>query len=164
MTSPRIIILLLSCISLTAKGSEEVQNALRQRPTDGELFLEFTQKQFNSLRHTPKQPEIQQGESYPRQNVIRRIYHDNPQVRKNVREVEERSERSRTGFLGDPNHNVPYENHPYDPEVRRRMQLSNSTSAEFALGNYRRMRIMFETYALDARRDANNAAKINDKL
>jgi hypothetical protein len=63
-------------------------------------------------------PGLRQS-SKERQHVIRRLYGpDNASVRKHVRLLEEKSERSQTGFLGDPNHKVPYENHPYE---RRRL-------------------------------------------
>ena len=89
----------------------------------------------------------------PRQSVIRRLYGpDNAHVRKNVRMLEEKPERSRTGFLGDPNHKVPYENHPYD-KSNRNLQTQQS--------NFQPMRIRFETGALDARRSVNNGAKID---
>jgi leishmanolysin-like peptidase len=67
--------------------------------------------------------------------------------------LEEKSERSRTGFLGDPNHKVPYINHPYDKENRDLQETESS--------NFQPMRIQFETKALDDRRDSSNAAKID---
>jgi hypothetical protein len=92
----------------------------------------------------------------PRESVIRRLYGpENAQVRKNVRLLEEKPERSRTGKLGDPSHEVPYENHPYD-KSRRNLQ-----DAAAEPSNYKPLRIRFETDALDDRRDADNAAKID---
>jgi hypothetical protein len=104
----------------------------------------------------------QQSKNNQRQHVIRRVYGpENASVRKHVRLLEEKSERSQTGFLGDPNHIVPYENHPYE---RRRLQ-DNATeptnTAEATPTNYKPMRIRFETAALDSRRDSDNAAKID---
>ena len=92
----------------------------------------------------------------PRQSVIRRLYGpDNAHVRKNVRLLEEKPERSRTGFLGDPNHKVPYVNHPYDKSNNRDLQAASLN------GNFQPMRIHFETGALDDRRDQNNGFKID---
>lgn len=100
----------------------------------------------------------------PRQHVIRRLYGpENAHVRRNVRELEERPERSRTGFLGDPNHKVPYENHPYDKS--RKLQddgtTTNTTSTTMSEGSFKPMRIKFFTEALDSLRTADNAAKID---
>jgi hypothetical protein len=100
-----------------------------------------------------------------RQHVIRRLYGpENASVRKHVRLLEEQSERSQTGFLGDPNHKVPYENHPY--ERRRSLQEGNTTEPPYtepAPSNYKPMRIRFETAALDDRRadTSTNSAKID---
>lgn len=122
---------------------------------------------------------------YKRQSVIRRLYGpENGEVRKHVRLLEEKSERAKTGFLSDPNHEVPYENHPYQATLdRRRKQrglqdtgFTNSNTVEQGTINtgfigtvdgdngedpYKPLRITFETQALDDRRDANNAAKID---
>jgi hypothetical protein len=65
-------------------------------------------------------------------------------------------ERSRTGVNGDPNHIVPYENHPYDKTTNRR-QLQNTNTTD----KFQPMRIVFETKALDNIRDSSNAAKID---
>lgn len=113
----------------------------------------------------------------PRQSVIRRLYGpENAHVRRNVRELEERSERSQTGFLGDPNHKVPYENHPYDKSNRRRLEeeaqaetdeaqaeTDSGADVQITIGadSFKPMRIKFYTEALDGRRDANTAAKID---
>mmetsp|Transcript_3820 Transcript_3820/g.10026 ORF Transcript_3820/g.10026 Transcript_3820/m.10026 type:complete len:886 (-) Transcript_3820:158-2815(-) len=122
---------------------------------------------------------------YKRQSVIRRLYGpENGEVRKHVRLLEEKSERSRTGFMGDPDHEVSYENHPYQKsydkrrrERQRRLQdtefvsgvidtdgVTTTTSDESATDGtdlYKPLRIRFETQALDDTRDANNAAKID---
>jgi hypothetical protein len=91
--------------------------------------------------------------------------------------LEERSSRSQTGFLGDPNHKVPYENHPYDPEsptyVGRRKLKENRDlqDAEYVTDDpngdgtsaslYKPLRIKFVTQALDALRSEESAAKID---
>ena len=116
------------------------------------------------------------------QSVTRRLYGpENGEVRKHVRLLEEKSDRSKTGFLGDPNHKVPYENHPYDldnpnsiPNQRRRRQQrqledaggagvpSDTTNTNIdARDVYKPMRIQFETQALDNTRSEENAAKID---
>ena len=116
------------------------------------------------------------------QSVIRRLYGpENGEVRKHIRMIEERLERSRTGFLGDPNHEIPYENHPYQKtydQRRRERERILQDETEFVntveqgivntntagIGGedlYKPMRIRFETQALDDTRDAENAAKID---
>lgn len=93
-----------------------------------------------------------------RPHVIRRLYgEENAAVRKTMNEIELRMSRYTTGFNADPNHIVPYENHPFDPEVRRRMQDSNTTET----ASFSPIRIRFETKALDDIRDSSNAAKID---
>lgn len=92
---------------------------------------------------------------FRRQSVVRRLYGpENAHVRRNVREVEERPQRSKTGLLGDPTHRVPYENHPYDKSNHQR----NLQEAEDI---FRPMRIKFFTEELDSLRTAENAAKID---
>ena len=123
----------------------------------------------------------QPQESYPRESVIRRLYGpENGQVRKHVRQLEEQSYRSQTGFLGDPNHKVPYENHPYDPEsptFAGRRKLKESENRELqdeteyvtdpngdgttTTNLYKPLRIKFETQALDDLRTEETAAKID---
>ena len=115
------------------------------------------------------------------QSVTRRLYGpENGEVRKHVRLLEEKSDRSQTGFLGDPNHKVPYDNHPYDldnpnsiPNQRLRRQqrqledagggaASDTTNTNIdARDVYKPMRIQFETQALDNTRSEENAAKID---
>lgn len=91
------------------------------------------------------------------QSVIRRLYGpENALVRRNIREVEERPERSRTGFMGDPNHRVPYQNHPYDKT--RNLQEEGETVSEDL---FKPMRVTFYTAALDDLRTSENAAKID---
>jgi Leishmanolysin len=91
----------------------------------------------------------------PRQSVIRRLYGpENAHVRRSVRELEERSQRSKTGLLGDPFHKVPYQNHPYDKSNHnRKLQVDADL--------FQPMRIVFHTDALESLRTAENAAKID---
>jgi len=77
-------------------------------------------------------------------------------IRLQLREIEENLERSQTGFPADPNHKVPYENHPWDTkDGKRRLQEPGTTDL------FKPMRIRFETKALDDMRDSSNAAKID---
>ena len=105
--------------------------------------------------------------TYKREHVIRRLYgDDNAIVRKTMNEIELRMSRYSTGYNSDPNHIVPYENHPFDRAARRRRleeqgDATNSTSAPTTTATYKPMRIRFETKALDDIRDSSNAAKID---
>lgn len=93
------------------------------------------------------------------EHIIRRLYgDDNALVRKEIRALEERIPRYRTGLPEDPDHIVPYKSHPFDPSVRRRMQTTNTTTSS---DTFQPMRIVFETKALDDIRDSSNAAKID---
>jgi hypothetical protein len=117
----------------------------------------------------------QQHHQHPqeRRHVIRNVY-DTP-ARSEIRQLEERMYKFQTGYNADPDHIVPYENHPYDDDVRRRRRRglqedenpkngnnnkssSNSTTATTAFAP---MRISFYTKALDDIRDETNAAKID---
>jgi Leishmanolysin len=82
-------------------------------------------------------------------------HHDAIRIRRELREVEEKSQRSQTGFNADPDFFVPYENHPWDAK-NRDLQEGTETGSSF-----KPMRIRFETKALDDMRDASNAAKID---
>eukprot|EP00550_Attheya_septentrionalis_P006619 CAMPEP_0198291900 /NCGR_PEP_ID=MMETSP1449-20131203/9251_1 /TAXON_ID=420275 /ORGANISM="Attheya septentrionalis, Strain CCMP2084" /LENGTH=731 /DNA_ID=CAMNT_0043990585 /DNA_START=8 /DNA_END=2200 /DNA_ORIENTATION=+ len=99
-----------------------------------------------SLRSTPAPPER-------REHFIRRIYGpENAKVRSAVRKLEESMERWQTG-LPNPDHVVPYENHPWDPKTRK---LEVDTE-----GSFQPMRIHFDTSALDQRRSVANGARID---
>jgi hypothetical protein len=101
-----------------------------------------------------------QQQHFYRQHVVRRLYGgESSLVRKTMNEIELRMSRYTTGFNGDPNHIVPYENHPFDPEFRRRLEETNTTETEVA--SFKPIRIRFETKALDDIRDSSNAAKID---
>jgi hypothetical protein len=99
-----------------------------------------------------------------RESFTRRLYSpENAHVRKARRELEERPERSRTGFLGDPNHEVPYENHPYHKDRRTLEQEAPLDVEVFNVpkDSFKPMRIRFDTEALDDRRTTETAAKID---
>ncbi|KAG7370780.1 leishmanolysin-like protease [Nitzschia inconspicua] len=131
---------------------------------DGKLRSNNNQKTSIASSSVPK-----------RQSVIRRLYGpENGPVRKHVRLLEERSSRSQTGFLGDPNHRIPYDNHPYDPSSesfvgRRKRQLQEDDGTEYTTTTegdtikdlFKPLRIKFVTEALDSLRSEENAAKID---
>jgi hypothetical protein len=73
-------------------------------------------------------------------------------ARKNIAEVEERMERSRTG-LNNPDHAIEYKNHPFDT-TKRGLQTTQESIFE-------PIRIYYDTRTLDSLRDGNNAAKID---
>ena len=134
----------------------------------------------NGLRASGKNNDER---TFKRQSVIRRLYGpENGEVRKHVRLLEEKSERSRTGFLGDSDHEVPYKNHPYQKTYdRRRRERRRAQNTEYVSSVeegvikteatdgidtdgtdlYKPLRIRFETQALDDTRNAQNAAKID---
>lgn len=124
-----------------------------------------TSSAAGGLRNNNKQKT--DSSTYKRQSVIRRLYGpENGSVRKHVRLLEEQSQRSQTGFLGDPNHKVPYENHPYDPDSptfvgRRRLDESGYTTEDPTEDLYKPLRIKFVTTALDNLRSDETAAKID---
>jgi Leishmanolysin len=116
-----------------------------------------------NLRRPDSQHE--HGNNVHREHVIRRLYGEsNALVRKEINEIELRMSRYTTGYNVDPNHKVPYENHPYDREGRRRLEEEGTTNSTIAPASdviYKPMRIRFETKALDDIRDSSNAAKID---
>lgn len=138
--------------------------------------LSETTSSYGGLRLTNNQSPQKQEEN-KRKSVVRRLYGpENGQVRKHVRLLEEKSQRSQTGFLGDPNHKVPYQNHPYDPESptyvgkRRQRNLQNETddsdynmdlTSDSNKDLYKPLRIKFHTQALDEKRTEQTAAKID---
>jgi leishmanolysin-like peptidase len=88
-------------------------------------------------------------------------------VRREIRRIEERMTRYQTGRNADPDHWVPYENHPYEnmeqTRKRRSLQDTDPTSGNFTNEEalFRPIRIVFYTQALDDMRDSTNAAKID---
>jgi hypothetical protein len=132
-------------------------------------------RNVNNKHKTPHQPRPSIGR--------RHLYGPgNGQVRKHVRLLEEQSQRSQTGFLSDPNHKVPYHNHPYDPESptyvgkekqqeqqhqRRQLQgnseytTDNPTTTSTTADLFKPLRIKFATDTLDSLRSDETAAKID---
>jgi leishmanolysin len=99
-----------------------------------------------------------------RMHIVRRLYGpENADVRREVSKLEERIDRYQTGFPPS-DHSVPYEDHPYDPETKKKrlLQSSNDTSTTTERSeNFKPIRIFFYTDALDNIRDSSNAAKID---
>jgi Leishmanolysin len=123
------------------------------------LIFAFSRAVLGEQQQQQQQPPQQQPQ-YHRQHVIRNVY-DTP-ARTEIRQLEERMYKYQTGWNADPDHFVPYENHPYDNRLGRRLAEggnnanTNSTTTAFAP-----MRIAFYTKALDDIRDETNAAKID---
>jgi hypothetical protein len=115
-------------------------------------------------------PGSMTGSNHRRQHVIERVYGPgNAVTRKNIAEVEERMERSRTGLI-NPDHVIEYENHPFEQQAihsrrgdQRFLQSSTTgdTSSSSSSAVFKPLRIYFSTDALDNMRDASNAAKID---
>lgn len=79
-------------------------------------------------------------------------------IRRELTAIEEKSQRSQTGFNGDPDFKIDYENHPW--EKRRNLQ-DGASDGETRGDVFKPMRIRFETQALDDMRDSSTAAKID---
>ena len=117
----------------------------------------------------------------PRERVhpVRRIYRDNAHVRRRMEEVENAMPYFRTGIRGDPNHIVPYRNHPFD--VMRRAREERAREERLTGGGegdsgperllqeegaadpedpFRPIRIHFDTAALDGELTASNGPQI----
>lgn len=129
-----------------------------------------------SLRAASQHEE--EEEEQERLHPIRRIY-DNAHVRREVARLEERIERYQTGLPANPDHVVPYKNHPFDRSQQRQLQENatvtdddgagveegdDDTPATMPTSNqqslFQPMRIKFFTEALDSIQDDSNAAKI----
>lgn len=110
----------------------------------------------SNLRATPEQP---------RQHIVRRLYGpENAGVRDEISRLEERMDRYQTGVAPDPDHIVPYEDHPFEEARRRLQEAGNATavgSGASKSNKFRPIRMVFVTDALDAIRDSTNAAKID---
>ncbi|KAL7469167.1 hypothetical protein ACHAXS_009429 [Conticribra weissflogii] len=101
---------------------------------------------------------------------IHRIYRDNASVRRRAEEAENSLPYFQTGIRGDPNHIVPYKNHPFDVlrAKRERDAAGRSLQTEDVASDgadpdgdpFRPIRIQFETSALDDERTASNGPKI----
>ena len=101
------------------------------------------------------------GKEWERMHIVRRLYgEENAGVRREISAIEERIPRYQTGLPGD--HVVPYENHPFDRK-RRALQDGNATITETNEddNDFKPIRMVFITDALDNIRDSSNAAKID---
>ena len=118
------------------------------------LFHSVSQAATSGLRHD-------ESEGEQRMPVLRRLY--GPETaRRHIAMIEERMPRYRTG-LGDPDHIVPYENHPYD-KTRRQLQSNETDDTAATLSTdsiFEPIRIQFFTYALEEIRNSTNSAKID---
>ena len=135
-------------------------NGVDSHSTDSDLDSQYSNSKIRggngngaaSNANTQQQKEKKKE----RVNVIRAVYGpENGKVRKEVSLVEERSERSRTGILGNSSHIVPYENHPYDKASRKNRRLQEVKDL------YKPIRIQFTTNALDGERTAQNGPQID---
>jgi hypothetical protein len=112
-------------------------------------------------------------------HAIRRVYgDDNRAVRAELDRIVERMPRYKTGIPADPDHEVPYDNHPYAGWHWRRSLQENSsatsnttTATDGAAGGtptmtngtnlFQPMRIKYFTDALESVRDDTNGEKID---
>jgi hypothetical protein len=88
-------------------------------PTKSSAYIEES-----STRLRNGEPQYE----WKRQHILHSI-HGNPAVRQAISDVEDRMERSTTGVNGDPNHIVPYENHPYDKTTSNPESSASNTTA-----------------------------------
>lgn len=112
-----------------------------------------------------------QQQHWESMHVVRRLYGpENANVRQEIAQIEERMERYQTGVAPDPDHIVPYDNHPLDRRNRNRRALQQTNNNNNATtqqnnnddnDNFKPIRIVFQTQALDEIRDSTNAAKID---
>jgi hypothetical protein len=110
----------VSAAAATARQSRrrisQQQQRLGSHQQDDPLLI---QQQQQHLQHQLQQQQHQRH--HDRIPLVQRLYGpDNAEVRRNVLELQERLERSQTGFNGDANHIVPYENHPFEVLQRQR--------------------------------------------
>lgn len=98
--------------------------------------------------------------SFERVHYIRRLYgKENADVRSHIDYLENRMLRYQTGLNTDPNHKLPYVNHPFEKQHElRSLQASNETAQSDDI--FKPIRITFDTSALDALSNSANAAKI----
>ena len=108
-------------------------------------------------------------------NTIRRIYgKENADVRANVHELEMSSDYWRTGVRADPTFEVRYQNHPLETRKRQRRELKDKSphlsedeissvirnlEEEPEKSNFQKMRITFDTSALDSIIDESGGKK-----
>jgi len=118
-----------------------------------------SERRRSALRFSSSNMETESPTSdFEHMHVIRRVYgKQNARVRETASNLMNRIERFQTGLPGDPNHIVPYENHPYDHTALRQLK-SNGTNINIL---YQPIRIKFFTFALDSIRNSTNSAGID---
>lgn len=150
-----VLRIIAACVCVVAVIGEEDLNDVTATASARNLQISL-QEASSSSQLEPEQEERQEHRRQ-REHIVRRLYGDaNALVRKEISALEELIPRYQTGLPEDPQHIVPYENHPLDPKVRRRIQETNMTANFF-----QPIRIVFETQALDDVRNSSNAAMID---
>jgi len=144
-------------------------------PLAGAVAIDASAANRNSLRSSAQEQRPRQQ----REHVIRRLYGEHSRnVRNELSKIEERIPRYSTGIPANPNHKVPYLNHPYDPETKKRRLLQRKRELQTdddggatdddvgvednvdAGPSWEPMRIKFFTEALDAADDGADGLKI----
>lgn len=129
------------------------------------LYFDATHDPLRSnIRNTAFSDQDKSSDmTFGKTHIIRRLYgKENANVRQEISRLEERIPRYQTGLPADIDHNIPYESHPLDPVVRSRRQLQDTNETTLSDGdNFKPLRIVFYTKALDDIRDSSNAAKID---
>lgn len=140
------------------------------------VWLTILRHASSTAESPPNNLRAQQGERqqqpHPLQPMHRRLYGaESVAVRNEISRLERRMSRYLTGLNPDPNHRVPYENHPYENRQASALRTlttasssstsSNSSSSSSKGASFQPIRIQFETTALDNIRNSTNAAKID---
>lgn len=124
------------------------------------------------MRGTPKLNKGRIG------NLLHRVYGlENKHVRRSISDIEESSYRSQTGLRLNPDHIVPYHNHPYDILQKRNATRSanrnlqdkedkekdeiTDVEADASTGVFRPIRITAFTEAMDAKMNDFNIKQIS---
>lgn len=99
-------------------------------------------------------------------NLLRRVYGDeNAHVRKAIHDLEESTYRSKTGLRANPDHIVPYDNHPYELLQNNMTSMNvdkrNLQSGDSASGVFRPIRIKPIFDAMDSVRNMQNSKQID---
>ena len=119
---------------------------------------ELTTQQFADIMN---RKDSLRGSEKPGRQLKTFRHSDAPEaaaIRRALRDIEEGTHRSQTGFHADPDHRVPYHNHPFEA---KNSDATNRNLQETTGDLFQPMRIRFETKALDDMRDSTNAAKID---
>ena len=112
-----------------------------------------------------------------RTHPIRRLYgEENAPVRRHLHTLETESTHYwRTGVKGDPEHTVPYRDHPFDAKRRRREMIEAGGARGLQDGGgdggvgdeedqgvtYQPLRIMFDTSKMDSQRNSVNSLQVD---